>query len=75
MFSAEKHARLVEQHRLEVTQLKREASIHRIKVIRVDIIFKPMGSSKDTQFKRLALNSAYLLDSLIYLGVNWWGGT
>ena len=39
MFSAEKHARLVEQHRLEVAQLKREASIHRIKVIRVNIIF------------------------------------
>ena len=47
MFSAEKHARLVEQHRLEVAQLKREASIHRIKVIKVDIIFKPKGGFFD----------------------------
>ena len=32
MFSAEKQARLLEQHRQDVAQLRREASIHRIKV-------------------------------------------
>ena len=32
MFSAEKQARLAEQHRQDVAQLRREASVHRIKV-------------------------------------------